>query len=395
MKVSVCSILFFMLFVLFSCADRKTGLNQSSLQRDSLSCTVRNIQGFPQADILELKSYYISSFVDFDSVKGMMAYNYRLHSLDLINVEGNYSISSIPLQREGPDGIPGRISGICPVSEDSTWVYDGISMYLINGLGKVCDRISFQDPEHVIITTNYAICTAHFCYDAARSSLLYLRDHAGIFSIEEYDVRKKCVTKQYPLSCSVVNPAGEQMYGDMEYPNINFSGGCVIYNYPYESSVYVLDLKSGESSVIPAESLYTAHAAHPCPDRGYSVWERHRIENVHYFDVMYLPVSRLFVRLHLGGVAFDAGSSVLSLLDSKSLYMSVFDKDFHRMGEVKLADKKYNLFTGWCALGDALLLFNDNSLSASTDSDRLDMDLVTPAFTAAGSSGRHDGKQQS
>lgn len=367
-------------FLLFSCRNQGNSAQHTHIQKDSLSCTAKHIQIPPSTEVLELKSYYITSPVDFDSIKGIMAYNYRLHSLDLINLEENdHTISSIPLQKEGPNGIAGRISGICPVSKDSIWVYDGISMYLIDNTGNVCDKISFQNKENIIINTNYAMCTARFFYNKDRASLLYLTDRDSLI-IEEYDVKARRIIKEYPLSYSVSNAARELVYGDMDAPNVSFTTGKIIYNYPYESNIYLLDMKSGKQSVIDAESSYTPNIAQKCTANGYATWEKHRIENIHFFDVMYLPKSEKFIRLHLGEATFDSQKPVLSLLDSKGLYLSVFDKDFHCMGETKLTDKKYNLFTGWCALADALLLFNDNSLSEATDYDNLSIDIITPTF---------------
>lgn len=379
MRLFSCFFLISISFIMSSCGNRKVDVQCLTLQRDSLYSTVRHVRISPLADILELKSYYITSFMNCDSINGIVAYNYRLHSLDLIDVVGK-GISSITLQKEGPDGIPGRISGICPVSKDSIWLYDGIAMYLVDGMGHVYDKINFQDKENIIIETNYAMCTARFSYNKENTSLLYLTERDS-FSIEEYDVRNKCIINKYPLSYPLVNPDGEQVYGDMYHPNVNFAEEKIIYNYPYESSIYVLDMNSGEQSVITANSAFTSNIADKCTSNGYSVWERHRIENIHFFDVMYLPESQLFVRLHQSGVVFDARQPILSVLDGKSLYMSVFDKEFHTMGELKLEDRRYSLFTGWCALANSLLLFDDNSLSDSVDYDMLNVDIVTPAFT--------------
>lgn len=378
MKSYTFSFLILLSLVLLSCGNPKGNALHSYISRDSLSIVTEHIQ-VPSTEVLELKSYYITSLVDFDSISGIMAYNYRLHSLDIINLKGECRISSIPLQREGPDGIPGRVCGICPVSRDSIWVYDGIAMYLLDSMGKIRDNISFENNKNIVINTNYAMCTARFFYNKEHASLLYLVDR-GSFIIEEYDIRKRCVLKSYPLSNSVVNPKRELIYGDMDIPNITFTEDEVVYNYPYESRIYLLDMNTGEHSVVETESLYTPNVAHDCLSNGYSAWEKHRIENIHFFDVMYLPKIQAFVRLHTSGVTFDSTQPVLSLLDSKNLYMSVFDKDFQFMGEVKLSDKKYNLFTGWCALEDALLLFDDNSLADSIDYERLSMDIITPVF---------------
>lgn len=368
-------------WVLTSCDSPGGNTPHSDLRRDSLSVVTEHVR-VASGEALELKSYYITSLMDLDSGKGVVAYNYRLHSLDLIHLKGECRVFSVPLQREGPDGIPGRVCGLCPVSKDSVWLYDGIAMYLLDGKGKVRDKISFERDKNIVINTNYAMCTARFFYNKEHASLLYLTDRDSLV-VEEYDVRKRCVSKSYPLSNSAVNPDRKPIYGDMELPNISFTEDKIVYNYPYESGIYLLDINSGEQSLVDAKSIYTPNAAHNCLVNGYAAWEKHRIENVHYFDVMYLPKLRVFVRLHTGGVPFDPAKSVLSLLDSKKLYLSVLDKELRTMGEIKLSDKQYNLCTAWCALEDALLLFNENSLADSIEEERLSMDIVTPVFARA------------
>ena len=37
---------------------------------------------------------------------------------------------------------------------------------------------------------------------------------------------------------------------------------------------------------------------------GIQFGERHRIENVHFYDIMYLPECKTYIRLHIGGIDF-------------------------------------------------------------------------------------------
>lgn len=349
----------------------------SQLERDSLAITTQSLQIHSVADVLELKSYYLSSFFDFGAVQGVMAYNYRLHSLDLISLGDCRIFSSIPLQKEGPDGISGEISGICPVSGDSIWVYDGISMYLVDSLGHVCNRFAFENKDAVVIASNHAMCTARFSYNRSDASLLYLVDGNSFF-VEKYDVATQRVVHRYPLSSSIVNPARDRVYGDMDCPNVSFANGKIIYNYPYESHVYVLDTSSEQLSVIDAGSAYTSNHAATMTSQKYADWERHRVENVHFFDVMYLAEAKKYVRLHVNGVPFQVNQSLPTLMDSRSLYLSVFDEGFQTMGEVKLSDKCYNLCTGWCSLPNGVLIFKENILSDAVDDENLCLDVIVP-----------------
>lgn len=363
-----------LLIVLVGC---KKPQHSSVALEDSISCRIESVQ-IPSSDnALELKSYYVSSSLSTDSLKGIIAYNYRLHSLDLIELSAKRSISSIQLQKEGPNGISKRVSGIEFINKDSIWVYDGQDACLLDDKGIVKNRISLGNWEAVIIEANYAMNTAKFVYNKERHSLLYLAKRDS-FVVEEYDVLNNKVINKYPLSYSTVNPEGKLVYADMDCPNVTFMEDNIIYNYPYESTIYVLNMYSGEQLTVKAKSRFTSNEAQQCTVNGYSAWERHRIENVHFYDVMYLPLSHVYVRIHLSGVDFDATKSVQTLLDSRSPYIMLFDQNFKMIGEKKLSDNRYSYFTAWCALPDALLLFNENSLSESVANDNLSVDLVYP-----------------
>lgn len=238
-----------------SCDHQRT--TQPHHIKDSLAYDIESIKIIPSNDILELKSYHITSPFSCQNIDGIIAYNYRLHSLDLIDLYNHKEISSIPLQREGPDGIPGRVAGIFPLSKDSIWVYDGIYMYLLNSAGRVNEKITLEDRESLIINTNYAMNTAKFSYNPKRHSLLYLT-RKDDFIVEEYDIKKRKIIKTYPLSYSIINPKGSLLYADMDAPNVNFVDNKIIYNYPYESTIYLLDMDSGKQLLIDAPSCYTS-----------------------------------------------------------------------------------------------------------------------------------------
>ena len=191
------------------------------------------------------------------------------------------------------------------------------------------------------------------------------------------DIKKRKIIKTYPLSYSIINPKGSLLYADMDAPNVNFVDNKIIYNYPYESTIYLLDMDSGKQLLIDAPSCYTSNKAQTCNANGYSIWERHRIENVHFYDIMYLPECKTYIRLHIGGIDFSEKESVQTLLDSRPIYMMAFDKDFNIMGESKLAGKRYSCFTGWCALKNSVLLFNENSLSDSISYETLNVDIIS------------------
>lgn len=72
---------------------------------------------FPPSDVLQLKSYYLTSFNQSGPLPELIGYNYKEHALDCINLTSK-QITQIPLQPEGPQAIV-RPTGIYYHSKDS------------------------------------------------------------------------------------------------------------------------------------------------------------------------------------------------------------------------------------------------------------------------------------
>lgn len=370
---------FIICLFLVSCVSNSGGNMPHNKYGDSVAYSLKEVN-ISSSEVLQLKDYPITGFIGTDYLQSIVGYNYRTHSLDKIRLYGNPSISSLQLNKEGPNGIFVRVKSICPVSDDSIWVYDGTFISLLNDCGEICRRISFPSDVQVLLETNYAMHTAKLCYDKEKASLYYPVLRADSVYVEEYDLNKDMVVCSYFLKPSLLNPDNAAEYGDLRFPNVNVANGKIIYNYPYESTIYLLDMKTGKYSEIGAASKYTSNTAPRCDSQtDYSVWQRYGLENTHFYDVMYLPDVQIYARFHVEGKSMSASEKLTqSFLDSKSLYLMLFDSDFHIIGETKMKAHTYSPFTSWCALSDAISLFKNNSLSDSLDYEVLSLDLILP-----------------
>ena len=110
--------------------------------------------------------------------------------------------------------------------------------------------------------------------------------------------------------------------------------------------------------------------------RDYSKWERHSVENPHFYDVMYLSALGIYARLHLSEGEFDTTKSLLDLESGRDLYLTLFDRDFTLLGEDKLPSRRYSYFTGWGAINDGLVIFVDNILDKNEKTEELAFDIV-------------------
>lgn len=346
---------------------------------------------FLPSEVLHLKSYYLTSSGVWGADTLVWGYNSRSHALDVMDVRAD-TIGEIHLDREGDQGVTGRVEGMYVHTPDSIWLCsEAMLAYLVDGEGRVRQKIdlhaSLREGEEVSVKSHHAVCTSRLFYDGTRGVLLYgVVDRSTkpyVFKVRELDVRTGTVVRDYPLQPSLVEPDVSHGYANMNRVNLAFHDSLVVYNYPIESHIYVLDRNSGATRVVEADSRYTDNRAAKCESGDYALWERHQVENLHFFDVMYLPAAGLYARLHLGGIPWDAGRPLGELLDARPLYVSFLDKAFHKVGEHRLADKRYSHYTGWCAVPDGLLLFVDNALDGSEISEDLYVDKVLP-FGQAG-----------
>lgn len=328
-------------------------------------------------NLLGLKSYSTTSYWPLDSIGTIVGYNHYTHSLDFLNLKESRLSHVIQLSKEGPNGIYDKVCGIYPYKKDSIWIYDHINFYLIDNVGNVRKKIFLGDRDLIRIDTNHRMYTAKFAYNASKHSLSFLVDKGNGYAINEYSIDDGQIINEYNLLPSVYNKDGKQMFADMNCPNVSFTNEKIIYNYPYESTIYVFNLQTKEHVKYGASSQYTTNIANECSNaQNYKMWEKHGVTNTHFYDVMYLSDLQIYVRPHLKGIDYNSKKSFQELGDSRELYLMYLNADFQIIGEFKMKDFTYSYFTGWCALPDAVLLFKNNSLSALEEYDKMLIDII-------------------
>ena len=84
-KYTKISSLLLLLLSLFACTGTQNNKKVPN-QSDSLSVKAEEIK-FPFSDVLQLKSYYLSSSYSFDTIDVIVGYNYKTHALDYIDLQ--------------------------------------------------------------------------------------------------------------------------------------------------------------------------------------------------------------------------------------------------------------------------------------------------------------------
>ncbi|AKP52929.1 DUF4221 family protein [Cyclobacterium amurskyense] len=118
--------LFVLISLVFSCS--------STTNDGNLSIIVEKIQ-IP-IDEKFLNTYQIwDSYYENEESK-LLAYNATRHSFDLFSLDKQSTLSQIPLEREGPDGID-KVDGLDYYNEDSIFLYSRGKLYISTIEGKI------------------------------------------------------------------------------------------------------------------------------------------------------------------------------------------------------------------------------------------------------------------
>ena len=371
-------IFFILIAFLASCMEQKS---QNKIKNNIVEVEVEEMK-FPPQTVLQLKSYYLSSAVHTDSADFLIGYNYRLHSLDYMNLQSKEVTQTI-LSDEGPDAVI-SLTGLYANSLDSIWMSDESErVFLLDNAGQIKTTVNLkeylQDTEQLLINTNHAMFTSHLYYNEIRQSLMFLvkKMASQTFVVRELFLDKGKDAIDYELEPSRIIPDITSGYAFINAPNVNFTTTDIIYNYPFESSVYTLDIQTGERKYVPAQSQYTENIVERVePGTDYSTIEKCRIQNPHFFDVMYIPKLKKYVRLHLGGVDFDEKRGRDELMNDRILYLMIFDEKMKVLGESKLLEHRYNNFTGWSVSYNGVALFVDNILDEEKKGNIFTEDLA-------------------
>lgn len=339
----------------------------------------------PLSKDLLLKEYYLSTSYFNDTTTIVVAYNYKEHALDFLDLKSKTTFQT-KLEGNGPSGIS-RLYGLFFHNPDSIWLYDETKqIYLINQKGNLINKLSINNDTSTenIIATNYAISNAKLFYNKKRKSLFYtIKDTSSgnsKFIVKEVFLDNYTKPIQYDLSPSLVEPSITNIsYCNKENPNVTFTNDRILYNYPIEANIYTIDIHTGKRNIFGAQSKYTENYVHKNTlSNDYSSYEKHGIENVHFNEVMYMPALDMYCRLQLGATEFDAKKDLGELYNSKDIYLMVFNNKFEVINELKLPSKRYSYFTAWCALNNGILIFVNNLFF---NPDKFDETIVFDKYT--------------
>jgi len=348
--------------------------------------TVKNNEFIlPTKDELFLRDYNMISSLSNNRLDIIVAYNYRTHALDLFSPQTNY-LTQVKLDEEGGNGILPNIEGLYFHTLDSIWIYNRGIIYLTDTAGIVQERIDIGDLQHeeIIIDANFSISRVNLYYNKKRKSLLYTtrviqQKGKPLFQVYEYFLNDKNV-KKHALSGSDYDSDIMLLYGWKNAPNVTFSDDYIIYNYPIESNIYTLNLNDNSKKTFGGKSKYTKNSVHKLSkNTDFDDAERHKIENVHFFEITYNHVLDLYFRLHVDRNDYLKNENTFVQFNKKNMYLMVFNNKFEVIYENQLSSNRYSIINSWCIVNNGfLMLVNNHFFNAEIDEDVIVFDILEP-----------------
>ncbi|MDR2231766.1 MAG: DUF4221 domain-containing protein [Tannerella sp.] len=328
-------------------------------------------------DSISLTYYPLNTSYKYNGDEYFLGYNFDTHAFDIFNLSTK-TTSHIELVPEGPDGLL-NVRGIYAHSVDSIWVFTDNIISLVDSAGKVKERIDLPLADEIpFIETNFTVCTSKIYYHFIRNSLFYLtfsvENNKNIFSVHEYSPTDRSV-KKYPLK-AIENHDFRNQYGWKQFPNVTFSEENIIYNFPIESNIYLIDIKSGETTSYGGKSLYTSNNVTTLNSPfNFTQGNRHLSENVHFYELLYDPHKKVYYRLHFDRIDFDTKTDFYALCSSKDMYLNVFNEKMEVINETKLDRYKYNYRNCWGILNKGFFIAKDNMLDEDKNYEQFQIDV--------------------
>ena len=273
----------------------------------------------------------------------------------------------------------GEINGLYATSPDSIWILADKTVYLLDTTGIIHEKheLTVDEGEYIINTSNYSNASIQLYFDTHSQSMYYVTLKMGdesIFYINEADLRQE-KHKKTVLPYTGAEQGVGHLYGWMQHPNVTYHFPLVIYNFPFNSNVYTIDLHSGIVKTYGADSRYTRNTASETHSVTMEDWYRHLIENVHFYEVNYDPYRKRYYRLHVNGIDFTAGMAIDKQLFKKQLFLTVFDQDLNVIDEFPLSNDTYNLNGGWGVFEKGFFIIKDHPNAEFPDDDKMKYDV--------------------
>jgi hypothetical protein len=355
-------LLFTTSILFFHCTEKKADYVIDSKWGKEMKLTLDSIT--IDVDSLSMNPLFIyDNFTDKENSENILVgYNENTHSLDFLRLGNKSLLKRLFLVKDGI-GAMNDVLSIDLYNWDSIFVYSRAQLRIIDTAGVVKAKYNLLGDG---IVDNFGEPVADFYfkleYFPKRKSVLFYNVidppslRSSKYIISEFSLPEGIMTT-LPIKYSNYFTDNNARLGHLAYLSKEHSfDKKLIYNFLYESNIYVYDFSSEEITVYGGKSetakpLATLFDIYNNQDN--FDWQRHAIENPHYFQVLPDRFRNLYYRLHW--LPASTASSTMPTAKDKDLVLMVFDSNFNIVYEMQLPSKTYRIHH-WFVTKDGLFL---------------------------------------
>jgi hypothetical protein len=308
----------------------------------------------------------------------LLAYNKGRHSLDYFSLEEGRFVKALSLEHQGPNGI-GQVGSLFHHNKDSIFMFERGALRIANSEGVVVDSFKLfelfdiaQDGEPVVnfyFKLNYDPNTKNvlFYLNSPQSSSVSGSAKIGSLNIDSRTVER------LPIYHTDYHKSINGRVGFVTYLGFyDYFKGKLLYNFQYESSLFLYDLNSGETEFVSGNGASKPKfiPAVPASD-AFEVFNQHALDNIHYLTVIPDKWRGLVYRINWGG----PGDYEEAGFTEKKQSISVFDEELNFLQEFSLPDHTYQI-NNWFVNEKGLHLNKAHPKYENMDEEHLIFDII-------------------
>ena len=310
----------------------------------------------------------------------------KQHEILIYDIESQSLHKRIPLEKEGPKGVP-AIYGCIPYFDSKTILVSQHNVgriSIIDGEGNVVRKYNMrqsEDGNKFLVDGRFGI-SFFYTPSFTRDSIVYFKN--GFF-IQRMN---RNVWKTIPMFNSLNLKNGRIGTSSIHYPDIfeddvkvPAGGGYVFtYDYNYKQERLACSLTGYDSIMVTddlkqvrwynGKSRYLESVRPRVYDANDSNWLNESKGGIKYHNIMYDKFRDVYYRIAEFPYEFNANESAFDDPNGREFSIIIFDKDFNIIGETKFPGNKY-LYKMSFVGRDGLYISENNEANPEFDEDKL------------------------
>lgn len=332
--------------------------NKKPYLKELLSIDTLNIE----LDSISLDVYEQGTCIfEYNNSILFAGYNKHSHSIDWFDLIAQRIINHTFLERQGPNQIIGDIHGLFIHNMDSIFINDGLYLSIIDVDGKLKLKIRNEFPTEFGMASLTNSATSKLYFYAKNNSII---GKAFIGTSKQLD--KTPLFLMYNLknnNCELIFSPISEYYmkysGFNEWINVTYKGDSILYTFTSGPDIYIYDLRTNSGTILNQKSNLSKNKMSSIYyDDPEALW-KHYIENPRFFQLNYLPESKVYFRLHWKESQYKISNDQFITPYDKTIIISIFNEELSCIGEFELPLNTYLI--GYEEITSIGLIINANN----------------------------------